>query len=134
MQTYTTIMNDTLHQQIIENYVRAYNGFDIEGMLAGMHKDVRFENISNGEVTLVTNGIAELKKQAKQAGEYFKEREQKITGMQHKNNLVEADIDYKATLAVDLPNGMKAGDTIEMKGKSVFRFRGDKIIELKDIS
>ena len=60
-------MNNELYKEIIENYVSAYNHFDTDGMLSHMHNEVRFENISNGEITLSTNGLIELRNQAEQA-------------------------------------------------------------------
>jgi hypothetical protein len=62
-----------LYQKIIENYIDAYNSFDVNRMLSDMHDDVKFENISNGEVNLVTNEGMELRNQAKQAKKLFKE-------------------------------------------------------------
>ncbi len=127
-------MKKKLYKEIIEKYIEAYNSFDIEKMLSDMHDNVRFENISNGEITLTTNSIAELKNQAEQTKQYFTKREQRITNIDFNNDQVEIDIDYKGILAIDLPNGLKAGDKIELKGKSIFKFKDDKIIELKDIS
>jgi hypothetical protein len=127
-------MKNKLYLGIIENYIQAYNQFDINGMLSDMHDEVRFENISNGEITLSTKGIIELRNQAEQAKKIFKEREQKITNITFYEDEVEVAIDYSGILAVDIPNGPKAGDKIELKGKSIFRFENDKIIELKDIS
>lgn len=127
-------MNQKSKRTIIENYIRTYNNFDVEKMLADMHDEIRFENISNGEVNLATNGIAELRGQAEQAKQYFKEREQKNTGIRFINEQVEIDIDYTGIIAIDIPNGLKAGDKIELKGESVFTFKDNKIIKLKDIS
>lgn len=127
-------MNEVFLQRIIKSYIRAYNSFDIDGMLSNVHDNVRFENISDGEVNLTTNGIVELKKQAEQAKKIFKEREQKITGIRFSKDQVEIDIDFKGIVAVDFPNGIKTGDVFELKGRSVFRFRDNKIIEIKDIS
>ena len=121
-------------QEIIENYIHAYNTFDINGMLKDLHEDIKFANISNGEINLTTNGITEFRNQAEQAKQLFKERKQKITDIRFNNEQVEVDIDYSGTLAVDFPNGLKAGDRIELKGKSIFKFKDSKIIELKDIS
>lgn len=50
-------MKHAIYQKIIENYIDAYNSFDIDRMLSDMHKDIKFENISNGEVNLTTNGL-----------------------------------------------------------------------------
>lgn len=127
-------MDKLVYQKIIENYIKAYNSFDIDKMLTDMDDNVRFENISNGEINLVTNNISELRIQAEQAKQFFKEREQTITNYTFSNDSVEIQIDYKGILAIDFPNGLKAGDKIELKGRSVFKFKNDKIIELKDIS
>ena len=43
-------------------------------------------------------------------------------------------IDYRATVAMELPNGLKPGDTLRLQGKSIFRFDDGKIISIEDIS
>jgi ketosteroid isomerase-like protein len=127
-------MKHDSYQKIIENYIDAYNSFDVDRMLSDMHEDIKFENISNGEVNLTTNGIEELRNQAEQAKQFFKVREQRIINIQFNADQVEVQIDYRGVLAVGIPNGPKIGDTIELKGMSIFRFKDNKIIELKDIS
>lgn len=127
-------MQNEVYQQIIENYIEAYNRFDVTQMLADMDDNIRFENISNGETNLVTQGIAELKTQAEQATKLFSQRKQTITGFVFRENEAEIGIDYAGVLAQDIPNGPKAGEEIRLSGKSVFRFSGNKIVELKDIS
>ena len=127
-------MQNENYRNIIEDYIRAYNHLDIDGMLSNMHDDIRFENISNNEITLVTNGITEIRNQAEQAAGIFKRREQRIIDFQFEPDQVEVKIKFHGELAVDLPNGLKAGEQIELDGKSVFRFKQNKIIELKDYS
>ncbi len=127
-------MENIMYQKIIENYIKAYNSFDIEKMLVDMDDNVRFENISNGKVNLTTNGVTELKNQAKQAKQFFIERKQTITSFSFNKDQVEINIDYKGILDIDFPNGLQSGDNIEFKGKSIFKFKDNKIIELKDIS
>ncbi|GET23144.1 nuclear transport factor 2 family protein [Prolixibacter denitrificans] len=122
------------YRKIIENYVDAYNHFDVDRMLADIDEEARFENISEGEVTLTTEGKAALREQAREAAEVFSEREQVISNFQFHKQEVEVDVDFSATLAIDFSEELKAGDRIAMTGKSVFTFRDDKIIELKDIS
>jgi len=41
---------------LIERYVAAYNAFDVEGMLATLAADVRFENWSGGQLTAASDG------------------------------------------------------------------------------
>ncbi len=126
-------MKNKLYQKIVEDYIDAYNSLNIKKMISGMHDEIRFENISNGEINLTTNGIDELKNHAEQATQCFTKREQKITDINFKDNRVEISIDYHAILAIDLPTGQKAGDKIELKGRSIFKFKDGKIIELRDI-
>jgi len=121
-------------KKIIENYIHAYNTFDIDGMLKNLHDDVRFENISNGQVSLSTNGIEELRNQAEIAKAYFKERNIQILDFIFKGETIKVEISYTGILTRDLPDGSKAGDTLKLEGKSIFRFRDDKIITIQDIS
>jgi hypothetical protein len=121
-------------RQLINNYIKAYNNFDIEGMLAGLAADVKFENISNGEINLSLNGIEAFKQQAQQAAGIFSSRTQTATSFNYTEDVTEVDIAYHAILAIDLPNGMKKGDALNITGKSVFEFSGNKITGITDIS
>ncbi|WP_409177742.1 hypothetical protein [Brevibacillus fortis] len=77
---------------IIENYVQAYNSFDVEGIVKLLHSDIVMDN------------------------------------------KVEVQIDYEGMLAIDLPNGFKAGDTIQLKGKSLFMMKEEKVSLIEDYS
>ena len=127
--------NHETKKRIIENYVAAYNNFDVENMLKDMDERMVFRNIGEGgTVNLQTNGIDEFRKQAEEAKELFSLREQKITVLKFGETEAEAGISYRGTLAADLPEGLKAGSEIALDGKSIFRFKGDKIIGIDDIS
>ena len=126
--------DDEIRKNIIENYIASYNNFDIENMLKDLDENIVFRNIANGEVNLTTKGIAEFKTQAETAKNLFSRREQKITALKFGADEVETEIFYKGITAVDFPNGLKSGSTFELGGKSIFRFAGDKIIEIEDIS
>jgi len=128
----TAAGSDSKQQQIIEAYIRAYNKYDIAGMLEHMHHNIRFQNISDNEISVSTFGLDELKSQAEKAVHIFKEREQRITRFEFRGNRVEVDIRFRGVLSVDLPNGWSAGEEVEVNGRSVFRFADDKIIDLKD--
>jgi hypothetical protein len=43
-------------------------------------------------------------------------------------------IDYNGTLAVDVPDGLKKGDKVELMSHSVFQFKEGKIISIKYIN
>lgn len=127
-------MENELYRQIIENYIQAYNNFETDRMLEHMHEQVLFVNISGGAVNLTTHGITELRNQAQSAKRLFSSRRQTVVSLRVNGNEADVDIEFEGILAVDFPDGRKAGSEIKLKGKSIFKFDGDKIIELKDIS
>jgi len=120
-------------EQIIRDYVNAYNNFDIDGMLNDVAPSILFKNVSGGKTDMILNGIAELKEQALKAKNLFTSRKQTITSFQISNNEAIIEIDYQAILAIDLPNGLKKGSELKLKGKSEFKLAADKIIEITDI-
>ena len=122
------------YRRMIKRYVRAYNNFDIDKMMADMDDDVKFENIADGVVTLSLEGKDALKVQAGNAKNLFKKRKQTITHYSFGKDYVEIRVNYSAIVAIDLPEGIKAGDSLELKGRSIFMFKDNKIIELKDIA
>lgn len=124
----------THKEKIINNYIEGYNQFDTDKMVLDFDDNIVFENISNGEVNMTLSGINAFKDQAKQAKAYFTARTQTIASFEHKSDEVEVEIDYYAILAMDFPNGLKKGDELKLKGKSIFKFLDDKIIKLTDIS
>ncbi len=121
-------------EEIIRQYIEAYNGFDIGKMLENLDQNILFKNISQGEVNLSLEGLSAFKTQAEQARNFFSSRKQSIESIEHTQDETEIRIDYQAVLAVDLPNGFQKGDELNLKGKSIFKFRGNKIIELTDMS
>jgi ketosteroid isomerase-like protein len=121
-------------KHLISTYIQAYNAMDVEAMLATLHPDIVFQNISNGEVNLSTQGIAAFRAQAEQAVQFFSERRQTITGIQIDDNEAAIQVSYFGLVAQDLPNGWKAGDKIEITGKSIFRFLDGKIRSIIDMS
>ena len=121
-------------EQIIANYINSYNQFDISGMVSDFDPSIRFENISNGILTMALEGLKQFVDQAEQAKNLFSERKQTVKAFHHLEDQVTVDIDYHAVLAVDLPNGLKKGEALSLKGQSIFKFSGDRITALSDIS
>ncbi len=115
-------------------YVEAYNKMDVEKMIADFGDEIIFQNIMNSDKTMELQGVEEFKKQAIEALAYFSEREQSIESIIHKYNSTEIVINYRAIAAMDFPNGLKKGEVINLKGRSVFEFSADgKIRRLTDI-
>jgi len=127
-------METVAAKQLIETYLEAYNRFDVAGMLAPLHENVVFSNISNGEVSLTTTGKAAFRQQAEQATRYFSTREQRVTDWQVSGPRVEVAIAYSAVAAIEFPNGLKPGDTLQLQGRSVFEIENGRIISIEDIS
>jgi len=121
-------------EQRIRQYIKAYNSFDVEGMLKDLDENVHFENIAGGEVNLSIRGISAFKEQAEKAKAFFTSRKQTITAFKHEANQTEIEIDYHAVLAIDFSDSLKKGDELNMKGKSVFNFSDSKITSITDIS
>ncbi|MBK8611846.1 MAG: nuclear transport factor 2 family protein [Chitinophagaceae bacterium] len=121
-------------EKIITNYVEGYNQFDIEKMVTDLDENMMFKNIQNGETNMTLTGLTEFRLQAEHAKSYFTTRKQTIKTFNHLGNETEIEIDYYAVLGIDFPNGLKRGQELNLKGKSVFKFSGHKIIELTDIS
>lgn len=121
-------------QDTIQLYLDAYNHFDIDGMIAVLHPDIEFKNITNGETDLSLRGTAAFRAQAEKAAVFFRERKQTISAIVITEDTAEVSIDYEAVLATDLPNGLKAGESLQMKGMSIFRFEDQLIINLEDRS
>ena len=56
-----------MREDIIRNYIEAYNSFDVERMLADLDANVRFVNISDGVVNMILEGRHKFREQAEQA-------------------------------------------------------------------
>lgn len=128
------MLNNQQKQFIVENYIKAYNAFDVDSMMTNLHENVSFKNIANGQITLALEGSEAFRNQATQAKTFFTTREQRIIQIQVKEAQVIIEVDYQGVLAKDLPNGPKAGETLQLNGQSIFCFEADKIIEIQDIS
>jgi len=124
----------TDQKQIIENYINSYNNFNVKGMVKDLADDMVFENISNGKSELKIEGLEAFKNQAGRAKNYFKERTQVIKSWEFNENEVIIGIAYKAILAIDLTDDLKAGDSLELNGISIFTFENGKIKSIVDKS
>ncbi|MGC9516733.1 MAG: nuclear transport factor 2 family protein [Methanomicrobiales archaeon] len=127
-------MDEKQMKEIIDEYIMAYNNFDIRGMLKNLTDDVEFKNIANNQVNLQIMGKNNLKKQAEQAVKLFKERKMEIVHQKIDGDRVKNNINFRGILARDIPDGPKAGESIEIHGKSIFKFQNGKIISIEDVN
>ncbi len=121
-------------EYLVQEYINGYNAFDIKMMLSVLHNDVVFENVINDEVTLSLEGLDAFREQAEKATKLFVKRNQSIREIQHTGDTIVIEVEYSAILAVDLSEDIKAGDQMNIKGKSTFSFKENKIIKIIDIS
>lgn len=121
-------------KEMIENYVEAYNSFDVSGMVKLLHQNILFRNYVNGEVNVETYGIQAFKELAEKSIKTFSSRRQNIMEYRVREDKIEVFINYEGILAVDLPNGLKTGNKLRLKGKSVFQFEEGKISRIEDYS
>jgi hypothetical protein len=104
--------------EIVKKFIEAYNSINVDKMLTYLHPEIEFKNISNNEVNVHTKGINEFKELAYNSAGIFTQREQQIISYTELNNAIDVEINYHAVLAIDLPNGLKSGDSLDMNGKS----------------
>jgi hypothetical protein len=124
----------TSQRELIERFIAAYNAFDIDGMVAHLSPDVRFENYSGDNLTAATNGITEFRQLAEQSKSLFSEREQRIGSIQFDGHTAIVTIEYRGRFAVDVPNGPRAGEVIELRGMSEYSFHDGRITKIIDRS
>jgi len=127
-------MADIEKRILIEQFIDAYNRFDVDGMLALLTPDVLFENVADGQVTAATSGIAEFRQLAEQSKALFSERKQTITALKFRPASVVASIAWRGVFAIDVPNGPTAGTVIELEGESEFEFAGERLSRIVDRS
>jgi hypothetical protein len=128
------LVDNSKEKRLVQQYVDAYNTFDIDGMAALLHEEVEFRNISDGEVEVETKGIDAFRELAEQSKDVFSERCQTIKQFMILPNKVEIEIDYEAVLAIDLPIGLNAGEKLKLQGKSIFEIKDEKLYLIEDYS
>ena len=127
-------MADIEKRILIEQFIDAYNRFDVDGMLARLTPDVLFENVADGQVTAAASGIDEFRQLAEQSKALFSERKQTITALKFRPASVVASIAWRGVFAIDVPNGPTAGTVIELEGESEFEFAGGRLSRIVDRS
>jgi hypothetical protein len=57
-----------------------------------------------------------------------------MTSFDSIGDTAKVDIKYEGVLSTDIPNGMKAGDTLRLNGRFVFQFGDGKLSRITDYS
>jgi ketosteroid isomerase-like protein len=117
---------------LLTDYIRCYNEKNIGGMLDLFTEDVVFESISSMTGIISVKGKENLRKLAEKSADVFAERRQNLTTMILDENNIAVEVEYWAKLAMDLPDGKKAGEEVEFRGASFFTIRDGCISRLTD--
>ncbi|HRN76210.1 nuclear transport factor 2 family protein [Ottowia sp.] len=118
----------------VDRYLAAYIGFDVPALLAMLSEDVCFETYANDRLTASARGIAEYEALARSSGALFSERSQALRSLSLWSDRGMAVIDFRGTLARDIPDGPPAGTVLELTARSEFRFQGDRITRITNRS
>ncbi|MEO0465534.1 MAG: nuclear transport factor 2 family protein [Pseudomonadota bacterium] len=121
-------------EDIITRYVACYNARDIDGMLACVTEDVVFENISNTGQSLRLEGKPAMRQVAELSGNAFSYRRQRVVSLVLAGDKAAAEVEFEGKAAVDLPNGVAAGETVKIRGASFFEFRAGLLSRIADYS
>ena len=119
---------------VIARYIQSYNARDIDGMLDCVTDDVVFENISNAGGSMRLDGKDMMRQVADLSGNAFSYRRQRLINVVSGGGKAAAEIEFEGKAAVDLPNGVKAGETVKVRGASFFEFRGNLLCRIADYS
>ena len=126
-------------EELIKQYITAYNRMDVPGMVAPLHDIIVFENVSNTNGITATSGKADFETLARQSLGVFRSRRQTIRSLTLGERTAAVEIEYEAVLNIDLPGGqnaepLKAGETMQLRGVTVFAFSDGKIARISDYS
>jgi ketosteroid isomerase-like protein len=127
-------MNKEEIKRLIYRYIDAYNNFDIDAMIGMVTPDIQFANVSGGEVNAKTSAKAEFEELARQSARLFASRKQSVKAVTIEGDRAFVEIEFEGVLAQDLPNGLKAGEKLALKGTSEFMFTNGFISSIIDRS
>ena len=119
---------------VIARYIASYNARDIDGMIDCVTDDVAFENISNSGQSMRLDGKDMMRQVADLSGNAFSYRRQRLVNVVTGAGKAAAEIEFEGKAAVDLPNGIRAGETVKIRGASFFEFRGNLLCRIADYS
>jgi hypothetical protein len=127
------LMNTEEKLSVIKTFVHAYNAFDIETMMSLLHPEFEFRHISSGRTSVIASSLNEYRDFIEYGAELFSSRKLTVMDIQEVNDRITAGIVYAGVLAVDLPDGLKAGDTLKHQGCHEYIFRDGMIYRVTDI-
>lgn len=119
---------------LINSYIKAYKEFDTKALCELLDDRVEFTNIYQGEVVESAKGLVEFAIIDEQSKAMFAHREIVINNINLSSNGADLDVNFKITLGVGTPEGLKAGDELKFKANINFIFANNKILKVLFIS
>ncbi|MEM7643308.1 MAG: nuclear transport factor 2 family protein [Pseudomonadota bacterium] len=113
-------------------YLAAYNTRDVPAMLAGLDRDITFQDLAGDCVTAEATGLAAFEELARAGVAAFATRHQAVRHAITVADTTLAEIDFTGTLRIDLPGLGAAGETVNISGATLFRLAGGKITRIVD--
>ena len=127
-------MIEEKYKSIIDEYIKAYNCFDIDKMVENFCEDVVFINVSDNHMNLSCDGIEKYKDISYYAKSIFEARHLEPVHYKQEHNRVFVDIEFEGIISKDLSDEFKTGDELLLCGTTIFEFSEDKISVLLDFS
>lgn len=118
----------------VEAYINAYNAMDVDSMIAYLADDVVFRNYAGDTITAQANDKAGFEELARVSVSAFKERKLTLKKIFNMGDTTVLTIQFDGIVAVDMPNGWKAGQKLDYRGASEFQLTDGKIIRITDQS
>lgn len=125
-------MLDAEQRTLIDRYVCAYNASDVEGMLSTLAPNVRFENHSDQQPAVVTDGREAFRELAEQSLALFSEREQRVRSISFRACGAVAEIMYCGVLVAPESSGELVRNVVRLEGSTEFSFENGLISKIVD--
>ncbi|MEL6259199.1 MAG: nuclear transport factor 2 family protein [Pseudomonadota bacterium] len=126
--------NTPTASETLDRYIALYNARDVDGMLDCVTDDIVFENFSNTGPSMRLEGKSAMADVARLSGNAFSFRRQTLLSVVDAGDKAAAEIEFEGKAAVDLPNGVSAGETVKIRGASFFEFRSGLLCRIADYS
>lgn len=121
-------------ESLVERYVDCYNRVDIDGMLECVTDNVLFENISNAGQSMQLQGKDALAQVAMASSQAFTFRRQRLLSIICQDEKAAAEVQFQGIAALDLPNGVMQGQSVDIRGASFFESRDGLLSRIVDYS
>jgi hypothetical protein len=110
------------NEDLVSGYLAVYNALDMEGLMAEIHPRIEFSNISGGVENAAASGRGAFRRLAELSLDLCASCRQTWLAYRESGDVAHAAVAFEAVLAADLPNGMRAGDNLSLRGHTEFGF------------